>query len=61
MSQFLKLKSNLGGRVLVAADQIATVHENDEGCTITLANTGEEVSVKEGYQTLVNRLSKDSE
>ena len=60
MSQFLKLKGkNSGKRVLIAVSQITAVFEDDEGCNIYLATTGEEISVKEGYQTLVNRLAKD--
>lgn len=62
MSKFLKLKSiGTDQRVLFAAEEIALVSEAGEGCVITLKGTGEEIGVKEGYQTVVNRLTKDSE
>jgi len=59
--KFLKLKStDTDARVLVAADAIASVHESENESIITL-NSGEELNVKESYQTLVNRLTKDEE
>lgn len=59
MSQFLKLKGkHTGKRVLIAASQVAAVFEDDEGCTVSLAATGEEIGVNESYQTVINRLTK---
>lgn len=58
MSQFLKLKGKHSGkRVLVSAAHVTAVFEDDNGSTISLT-TGEEVGVKESYQTVVNRLTK---
>lgn len=59
MSRFLKLKDTNQRRVLVATDSIAFITEYQDQCVLTLKGTGEEVAVKEGYQTLVNRLTKD--
>lgn len=59
MSKFLKLKdANTDQRVLVAVDSIAFVNEGGSGSVVTIKATGEEITVKEGYQTLVNRLTK---
>ncbi len=61
MSQFLKLKdANTGERVLIAASAIAYVNETGTMSVVAL-NDGEEIAVKESYQTVVNRLTKDSE
>lgn len=59
MSKFLKLKSeDTDQRVLIAADSIAFVNEASGVSVITIKGTGEEVTVKESYQTVVNRLTK---
>lgn len=57
MSKFLKLKQE-NARVLIAADTVAAVYEGKDGSTILLKGTGEEINVKESYQTVVNRLTK---
>lgn len=61
MSKFLKLKTTDGERVLVNADSIAFVNEDSSNSVVTIKYTGEELNVQEGYQTLVNRLTKDDE
>lgn len=61
MPQFVKLKdANTGERVLIAISAIAYVNETGRQSLVTL-NNGEEVAVEESYQTVVNRLTKDSE
>lgn len=59
MSKFLKLKSKDGSRKLVSVDSIVAVHELGEGCEIETDTNS--YTVKEGYQTLVNRLTKGDE
>lgn len=61
MSKYLKLKTQDGERVLVNADSIAYVNEDGSRAIVTIKYTGEELRVQEGYQTLVNRLTKDDE
>ena len=56
MSKFLKLKQE-NGRVLIAVNSIVAVQELGEGCLVETKDS--EFIVKEGYQTLVNRLTKD--
>lgn len=59
MSKFLKLKScDTDQRILIAADAVAFVNEAGSESVITIKGTGEEVTVKESYQTVVNRLTK---
>lgn len=59
MSKFLKLKETNGKRVLIAVSSISSVHELEEGCVVCTPDSSHEV--KEGYQTLVNRLTKGDE
>lgn len=56
MSQFLKLKTTNGQRLLLNAGTVVSVSELKDGCRVETA--ADAFDVKEGYQTLVNRLTK---
>lgn len=61
MSKFLKLKKlNSASRILINAEKVEYVSELHEGTLLSL-DSGEEVTVKESYQTVVNRLTKGDE
>lgn len=57
MSRFLKVKAT-SGRTLIAVDSISHIREDDDCCVITIKHTSEDIEVKDGYQSLVNRLTK---